>query len=85
MAKKTLVRGNVKREFGERAAKIAVDLLGWTELTPAKVPEEVGTKTKPPEIKPIKLIMPPEVKEDETPEVPEVKKRKPRVANKSTK
>ncbi len=92
VVRKVLVKGNIKREFGERAAKIAVDLLGWVELTPVKIPEEIGTKTKPPEVKPIKLIMPPVVKDDvkemeEVAEVTpkEVKKRKPRVTSKSTK
>lgn len=42
----TLIKNHQKRQFSPRAAKIAVDYLGWSEL-PGR-PEEVGTKTKPP-------------------------------------
>lgn len=42
----TLIKDHQKRQFSPRAAKIAVEHLGWSEL-PAK-PDEVGTKTKPP-------------------------------------
>ena len=42
----TLIKDHQKRQFSPRAAKIAVEHFGWSEL-PAK-PDEVGTKTKPP-------------------------------------
>lgn len=56
MANIILVKNYQKRPFSEKAAKIAIEHFGWSEvLTPAK-PLEVGTKTKPTIIeKPIKL------------------------------
>jgi hypothetical protein len=71
MAKKVLLaKGNVRREFGERAAKIAIDFLGWVEIHPPIKPQEIGTKTIPPEItKPIKLIIPPEEPDLRMPEI----------------
>jgi hypothetical protein len=85
MAKKVLLqKGNIRREFGERAVRIAVDYLGWVEVHPLIRPKEVGTKTVPPEItKPIKLIQPPEIKTKiadigPEPEVKEIVVKKPR-------
>ena len=47
----TLIKDGKRQEFSERAAKIAVEAFGWQEMIPLKVPLEVGTKTRPPEIK----------------------------------
>lgn len=61
--KKTLFKGNMKRDFSIAAAKIAVGQLGWTEVSIPIRPIEIGRKTSPPEItKPIKLIEPPVIK-----------------------
>ncbi len=88
MAKKVLLaKGNIRREFGDRAAKIAVEFLGWVEIHPPIRPKELGTKTIPPEItKPIKLIVPPEepnlkmpeIESDTIKEIKVKKTRKPR-------
>lgn len=52
----TLVKNYKQRQFSDRAAKIAIEHFGWSELTTPFKPSEVGTKTKPPIIdKPIKL------------------------------
>lgn len=60
MAKKILVKNGVRRPFEERAAKIAVEHLGWVEEVPPVRPHELLKKTLPPEInKPVKLIVPP--------------------------
>ena len=47
----TLIKNGKRQEFSERAAKIAVESFGWQEMIPLKVPSEIGTKTRPPEIK----------------------------------
>jgi hypothetical protein len=68
MAKKILVKNGVRREFEERAAKIAINLLGWIEIPEPDKPFEVGKRTLPPEItKPIRLIEPPVIKADDYP------------------
>jgi len=56
MANIILIKNYEKRSFSEKAAKIAIEHYGWSELhSPAK-PLEVGTKTKPVIIdKPVKL------------------------------
>ena len=55
----TLIKGNVKRDFSERAAKIAMEHLGWSEFHTPDKPSEIGKRTSPPVIsKPIKLIDP---------------------------
>lgn len=89
MEKVTLTKGSIKKDFTERAAKIAVESFGWTEYVALAKPVEIGTRTRPPEIKPIQLIQPAEIpaipkpdpitdlsKETEVKkiEVPEVKK-----------
>lgn len=52
----TLVKDYKKRQFSPKAAKIAVEHFGWSELTAPAKPSEVGTKTRPPIIdKPIVL------------------------------
>ena len=52
----TLVKDYKQRQFSEKAAKIAIEHFGWSEITTPAKPSEVGTKTKPPIIdKPIKL------------------------------
>lgn len=52
----TLVKNYKQRQFSDRAAKIAIEHFGWSELATPFKPSEVGTKTKPPIIdKPIKL------------------------------
>jgi hypothetical protein len=47
----TLYKDGQKKDFTERAARIAVESFGWQEIVPLKVPSEIGTKTRPPEIK----------------------------------
>ena len=50
----TLEKNYQRRQFSPKAAKIAIEHYGWSEL--AGRPSEVGTKTKPPIIdKPVKL------------------------------
>ena len=68
-----IIKDNVVKEVSEKAAKIAIGMMGWSEVTEIKRPSEVGTKTKPPIIiadQPVKLretaypgdITPPEIK-----------------------
>lgn len=59
MEKVTLVKNGERRDFGLRAAKIAREHLGWSEVIPMAKPKELG-KVLPPEItRPVKLIKPP--------------------------
>jgi hypothetical protein len=52
----TLEKNYQRRQFSPKAAKIAIEHYGWSEITTPAKPSEVGTKTKPPIIdKPIKL------------------------------
>lgn len=59
---KTLVKNGQKRNFNDKAARIAMEHLGWTELIVPEKPPEVGTKTsrlQPPIIQPpVKLVQP---------------------------
>jgi predicted nucleic acid-binding Zn ribbon protein len=53
-----IIKDNVVKTVSDKAAKIAIQLMGWSEYTEAKRPSEIGTKTKPPKIpadQPIKL------------------------------
>jgi len=55
----TLVKDHKKRQFSPKAAKIAIEHFGWSEITTPAKPSEVGTKTKPPIIdKPVILKVP---------------------------
>ena len=56
---KTLVKNGVRREFSERAAKIAVNLLGWVEIIPRDRPADIKIKLPPDIRKPIILKAPP--------------------------
>jgi len=72
---KILVKNGIRREFHDRAAKIAVDLLGWIEIPEPDKPFEVGKRTLPPEItKPIRLIEPPVIKATDYPEPGKIEK-----------
>ena len=91
----TLIKNGTKKEFTERSAKIAVESFGWQEVIPLKVPAEIGTKTRPPEIRrPIEPIVLKPVEEKKEPvketekiiePVLEKKTRKSPVRSKTTK
>ena len=49
---KTIIKNNVVKTVSDKAAKIAIQTMGWSEVFEAKKPGEVGTKTKPPIISP---------------------------------
>lgn len=72
---KILVKNGIRREFEDKAAKIAVNLLGWIEIPEPDKPFEVGKRTLPPEItKPIRLIEPPVIKATDYPEPGKIEK-----------
>jgi len=101
MEKKVLIRlpdGSI-RPFGERAAKIAIQLLGGQEITETDQPPKYGIANVPPQItkpiplketKPVEIMKPPEIKKDEKQEVKPVEIRptelkKPPAINKAEK
>ena len=87
----TLIKDGKRQEFSERAAKIAVESFGWQEMIPLKVPSEIGTKTRPPEIKrPIEPIVLKHVEQKivepiKVEPIPEKKTRKSPVRSKTSK
>ena len=87
----TLIKNGKKQEFSERAAKIAVESFGWQEMIPLKVPSEIGTKTRPLEIKrPIEPIVLKPVEQKivepiKVEPIPEKKTRKSPVRSKTSK
>ena len=72
MANIILVKNYQKRPFSPRAAKIAIEFFGWSEVTTPPKPLEVGTKTKPVIIdKPVRLKeFPIEKANDDLAEIP---------------
>jgi hypothetical protein len=42
-----IVKDNVVKEVSAKAAKIAINLMGWSEVVPLKRPDEIGKRTKP--------------------------------------
>lgn len=52
------MKNGVRKVFSEKAAQIAIESYGWSEMIPLEKPIEIGKKTLPP---PIKLIQPPEL------------------------
>jgi hypothetical protein len=41
-----IIKGNLIKEVGDKAAKIAIHQFGWVEYSEAKRPSEVGTRTR---------------------------------------